>query len=59
MPSPVCFFYGRPKRPNEKFGRGKEQDMALRESNFIKTYGTVLLGGAVFALGFNWFLLPF
>lgn len=26
--------------------------------NYAKTYGTVLLGGAVFALGFNWFLQP-
>ena len=32
--------------------------MAIRENKFIKTYGTVLLGGAVFALGFNWFLAP-
>ncbi len=32
--------------------------MMKNRINFIITYGTVLLGGAVFALGFNWFLLP-
>lgn len=32
--------------------------MTKSRIDFIKTYGTVLLGGAVFALGFNWFLLP-